>query len=144
MNIESLFSAMSVDNSAYEEATFDNLLSGLRSQSMAAEHKPAAPKPRIRAYSPEYWEWLGVAQPVPAVEPEPAVEQIVPAIDTVCSCCKGTGVYVGRTYQTRCARCKGDGILQPGHIKAFATWQSARAAGMPRVVDNFGAQFNLQ
>lgn len=113
---------------------------------LLAAHAPAAKAPakrRIVAFSQEYFAWLKeLAKPRKVVA---ALKKLVQEREhkEACPCCEGTGVYVGRSYTTRCARCKGKGFLYPADIQARKKWEDARNAGLPRVREDLGSAFNF-
>jgi len=126
----------SIENEAFGEET--NPLAELLQQPVVAKAKR-----RIVAFSREYFAWLKeMAKPRKAVAVLKAVLTEREAKEQ-CPCCGGTGEYVGAAYTTRCARCKGKGYLFPADIMAHRKWEDARAAGLPRVRDDFGAAFNF-
>lgn len=102
------------------------------------------PKPRIRYGSEEYYRWIGRAKDS-CVKAAAFIKALVkePEHQNTCPCCHGSGEYVGASYRTRCARCKGKGYMTQADENAYRTWAHARAQGLPKVRDDLGAAFNV-
>lgn len=103
---------------------------------------PAKPKQRIRYGSKDYYRWIGK---VSCVKAAAFIKAMVkePAKQTACPCCHGSGEYIGASYRTRCARCKGKGYMTQADENAYRTWSHARDQGLPKVRTDLGAAFNL-
>lgn len=88
---------------------------------------------RIRAYSPEYYEWIGESKPTP---PAPsAARQLVmeSSHGKKCTCCKGTGQYHltrSNTYVS-CAKCAGKGYVTPIDEARSRAYYQRRTEGQP-------------
>ena len=97
----------------------------------------AKPKVRIRAYSPQYYQWLGAAKPQPVVVPQPAVEmykKIMPDdADHECGMCGGEGsILIRKTGRyVSCARCMGKGFLVEADMKRHAAYLKRKEEGRP-------------
>lgn len=105
---------------------------------------PAKPKQRIRYGSEDYYRWIGKVKDS-CVKAAAFIKALVKEQEqqTACPCCHGSGEYIGASYRTRCARCKGKGFLTSQDEKAYATWTSSRDRGLPRVRPDFGAAYNF-
>ncbi|WP_165735040.1 hypothetical protein [Pseudoalteromonas sp. C8] len=103
LSIDSLFDMDDLFGSAAAyEATLD------------ATETPTAEKVRIRAYSSEYYTWIGQCIPMPAKSPKiNAVDQIVTsAKGTACKRCNATGIFaLNNGTATTCYKCAGSGTI---------------------------------
>ena len=137
MSIADMIFGAAIENETFSCApTLDTLLSSTAT--------PA--KPRIRYGSEEYYRWIGKAK-ASCVKAAAFIKALVkekePEQQNVCPCCHGSGEYVGASYRTRCARCKGKGYMTRADENAYRTWSHARDTGLPWVRGDFGAAFNL-
>jgi hypothetical protein len=101
-------------------------------------------KTRIRAYSKAYYAWVKRGEG--GKQATSAIKQLVAkkkAATTDCQSCDGSGVYIGETYSTRCARCKGKGHMTLTDHRTYSTWTEARSRGLPHTCDDMGASHNL-
>lgn len=105
---------------------------------------PAKPKQRIRYGSEDYYRWIGKVKDS-CVKAAAFIKALVkePEQQTACPCCRGSGEYVGASYRTRCARCKGKGYMTRADENAYRTWSHARDQGLPKVRADLGAAFNM-
>lgn len=105
---------------------------------------PAKPKQRIRYGSEDYYRWIGKVKDS-CVKAAAFIKALVkePEQQTACPCCHGSGEYIGASYRTRCARCKGKGYMTQADENAYRTWSHARDQGLPKVRTDLGAAFNL-
>ena len=105
---------------------------------------PAKPKQRIRYGSEEYYRWIGKAKDS-CVKAAAFIKALVkePEQQNTCPCCRGSGEYVGASYRTRCARCKGKGYMTQADENAYRTWTHARDQGLPKTRTDLGAAFNI-
>lgn len=88
-------------------------------------------KIRIRAYSPEYYEWIGGPKSTP---PTPAKQLVMESSHgKKCTCCKGTGEYHltrSNTYVS-CAKCAGKGYVTPIDEARSRAYFKRRTEGQP-------------
>ena len=134
MNMADMIFGADIDDAPHNRAlTLDDL--------MAA---PAKPKQRIRYGSEEYYRWIGKVKDS-CVKAAAFIKALVkePEQQTACPCCHGSGEYIGASYRTRCARCKGKGYMTQADENAYRTWSHARDQGLPKVRTDLGAAFNL-
>ena len=134
MNMADMIFGADIDDAPHHQAlTLDDL--------MAA---PAKPKQRIRYGSEEYYRWIGKVKDS-CVKAAAFIKALVkePEQQTACPCCHGRGEYIGASYRTRCARCKGKGYMTRADENAYRTWSHARDQGLPKVRTDLGAAFNL-
>lgn len=105
---------------------------------------PATPKQRIRYGSEEYYRWIGKVKDS-CVKAAAFIKALVkePEQQNACPCCRGSGEYVGASYRTRCARCKGKGYMTQADENAYRTWTHARDQGLPKTRTDLGAAFNI-
>lgn len=110
---------------------------------VAAVEAIVVEKKRIRFGTKEYFDWLRPVKKTLVKATAFIKEVMASEKKSVCPCCKGSGEYVGVSYTTRCARCKGKGFLTAQDEKAYATWQLSRDRGLPRTREDFGAAYNF-
>lgn len=104
----------------------------------AAPKKVQVPveKVRIRAYSPEYYEWIS-----PSVKVEPVVEfdkdkSVQPCSHPDCH----NGWYIGGKYRRPCFRCGGKGTMTQADINRHQGHELARDMGVTKTT--FKSQAN--
>ena len=142
--IESLLNAKIENRSYNKPLTLDALLGGQPISAITTEgDKPAPEKKRIRFGSREYFDWLRPVKPTLVKATAFIKELMASEKKSNCPCCGGTGEYVGASYRTRCARCKGKGYLTQADENAYRTWSHARDQRLPKVRTDMGAAFNL-
>lgn len=134
MNMADLIFNATIENETFvSEPTLEGLLNAA-----------TRAKPRIRYGSEEYYRWIGKVKDS-CVKAAAFIKALVkePEQQTACPCCHGSGEYVGASYRTRCARCKGKGYMTQADENAYRTWSRARDTGLPKVRADMGAAFNL-
>lgn len=134
MSIADLIFGAAIENENFvSEPTLEGLLSA-----------PAKAKPRIRYGSEEYYRWIGKVKDS-CVKAAAFIKALVkePEQQNTCPCCRGSGEYVGASYRTRCARCKGKGYMAQADENAYRTWSHARDQGLPKTRTDLGAAFNI-
>lgn len=67
---------------------------------------PNPTKERIVAFTKKYFDWIKKS---PAKKLIASVKKLVE--DKECTCCHGTGTFVGKRYTRTCFRCKGKGTM---------------------------------
>ena len=133
MSIADLIMGADIDNEAFASGP-----------TVASLFAPATPKQRIRYGSEEYYRWIGKVKDS-CVKAAAFIKALVkePEQQNACPCCRGSGEYVGASYRTRCARCKGKGYMTQADENAYRTWTHARDQGLPKTRTDLGAAFNL-
>ena len=109
----------------------------------AVVEEPVVEKKRIRFGTKEYFDWLRPVKKTLMKATAFIKEVMASEKKSVCPCCHGSGEYVGASYRTRCARCKGKGYMTQADENAYRTWSHARDQGLPKVRTDLGAAFNL-
>ena len=134
MNMADMIFGADIDDAPHHQTlTLDDLLGA-----------HAKPKQRIRYGSEEYYRWIGKVKDS-CVKAAAFIKALVkePEQQTACPCCHGSGEYIGASYRTRCARCKGKGYMTQADENAYRTWSHARDQRLPKVRTDMGAAFNL-
>ncbi|URQ88251.1 MULTISPECIES: hypothetical protein [unclassified Pseudoalteromonas] len=103
--------------------------------SLAEVDTPVAEKIRIRAYSAEYYEWIGQSIPMPEKSPEIKAVELIKASSNgkACRACDGTGLYRIHKHNKDipCAKCAGKGYITPIDEARSKAYTARRNAGLP-------------
>lgn len=115
---------------------FENQLEGNTTfEVVSAYSTPLAEKRRIRAYSPEYYEWVGIEQPKPKKTAQEVVQAVIKASSNgeTCKGCDGTGKYHLYKYNKdiACAKCAGKGYTTPIDTARGKAYQQRKVSGLP-------------
>lgn len=129
LSLDSLFDTDDLFGSA---ATYEATLNALDAPVETEEEE--IEKIRIRAYSEEYYQWIGKRIPTPEKSPEiNAVEAIVESVaGTHCKACNGTGLYRIHKHNKDipCAKCAGKGKVTAIDEARSRAYAARRAKGL--------------
>ncbi|MDG1858778.1 MAG: hypothetical protein P8I94_06735 [Emcibacteraceae bacterium] len=115
------------------DVSFEDLM-GNETPETSGIHVPT--KPRIRAYSPEYYEWIEPEMEEAPVQ-LPVQETVTPVVVGKCKKCDGKGTWYYRIGRCNlpCGRCGGDGKLTAEDVTRHANYETRKASGKPMAVN---------
>lgn len=103
--------------------------------SLSELDKPVAEKIRIRAYSDEYYQWIGKDIPMPEKKPTASAQELIKASSNgkTCASCSGTGKYRMHKFNQDipCAKCAGKGYITPIDEARSKAYAARKSAGLP-------------
>ena len=103
--------------------------------SLAELDKPKTEKIRIRAYSDEYYQWIGKDIPMSEKKPTIDAQELIKASSNgkTCTACSGTGKYRMHKFNQDipCAKCAGKGYITPIDEARGEAYMARKRAGLP-------------